>query len=84
VHNEEGIIEFESPDSCLTAYPTEAGVMISKGSGSRGAHGRWEIGLYWGVTNSRPGTRRLGTCSRNGDKVSATISVVLAPKSRSF
>ena len=83
--DEEGIIEFESPDSRLMAYPMEVGVAVVEDSGSRGTHGRGEIGLYRGVMNSRLGTGTLGTCSRNGELVfSSTILVILAPKSRSF
>ena len=84
--NEEGVVEFKSPDSRLAAYPTEAGVLVTEGSGSRGACGRGEVGLYRGVTNSGPGTRTLGTCSGNVDELVffSTISVILAPKSQSF
>jgi len=69
VGDEEGIVEFKSPDSRLAAYPTEARVVILEGSGGRGLCGRRKIGLYRGVTNSGPGTRSLGTCSRNVGKL---------------
>jgi len=65
VGDEEGVIKLESPDSHLTVYPTKAGVMVAEGSGSRRTCGRGKVGLYRGVTNSRPGTRSLGMCSGN-------------------
>ena len=67
--DEEGVVEFKSPDSHLAAYPTEAGVSVMEGSGSRGTCGRREVGLYRGVTNSGPGTGTLGMCSGNGELV---------------
>ena len=69
VGDEKGVIKFKSPDSRLAAYPTKTGVVITEGSGGRGMCGRREIGLYRGVMNSRPGTRSLGTCSRNVGKL---------------
>ena len=67
--DEEGVIEFESPDSCLAAYPTEVGVTLSKGKRSGGVCGRRKRGLYPGVANSGSGTRSLGTCGRNIDSI---------------
>jgi len=67
--DEKGIIKFELPDSCLMAYPTEARVTVSEGSGSRRACRRGKIRLYWGVMNSRPGTGSVGASSGNGDEL---------------
>jgi len=68
VGDEEGVVKFEVPDSCLMAYPMEVGVMVAKGSGSRRTCGRGKFRLYWGVTNSGLGTRTLGTCGGNDDR----------------
>ena len=81
--DEERVVEFKSPDSRLAAYPTEMGVSVLEGSGSRGACGRREIGLYQGVVNSGLGTRRLGSSGRNGDGKwlgSAIVSAIKHPR----